>query len=97
MMDYVHQVWIQLSAWCSTALRSSYLLLTLFTSTTKTTIHFISTDRTIYYNSSISIGEGAYSSVFKAYDSKRRVYAMMLQSKEMEYQRFDDIGSTKGY
>jgi len=45
---------------------------------------------TIFYSNDIthsSIGEGAYSTVFKAYDRKQKVYAikkMMLQSREME-------------
>lgn len=94
-MDYVQQVWSQLSTWCYTALMSSYSLLMLVSSPSKS-VQFINTNMTIYYrsdgnhssNSSSSvIGEGAYSTVFKAYDHKRRVYAikrMMLQSREIE-------------
>lgn len=94
-MGYFQQVWTQLSTWCCTALRSSYSLLVLFSSPSKS-VQFSNTNMTVYYrsdsnhtsrSSSSIIGEGAYSTVFKAYDHKQRVYAikrMMLQSREME-------------
>lgn len=92
-MDYVQQVLSQLSTWCYIALRSSYSLLVLVSSPSKS-VQFINTNMTIYFrsdgnysSSSSIIGEGAYSTVFKAYDHKRRVYAikrMMLQSREIE-------------
>lgn len=93
-MDFVQQVWTQLSTWCSSALRSSYSLLLLFSSPSKS-VQFNNTNMTVYFRSdgnhsncsSNIIGEGAYSTVFKAYDHKQRVYAikrMILQSREME-------------